>query len=145
MNLNTRFPIALATAAALFASTAGIVVAADAPQSGTTALAVRAHAGSQSIDVTGSGPANGTVTVTVVSTISRDIPDVVLSRKLVKPNADGSFSAILPIAPGFTPGSIITVYAASSAGGPAMRAQYSPEAPNRGVTVQLDQLPNNVR
>lgn len=145
MKLHTRFPIALATAAVLFTSTAGTIVAADAPQSGTTALAVRPHAGAQSIDINGSGPANGAVTVTLVSTISRDIPDVVLSRKVVKTNADGSFGTTLPIAPGFTPGSIVTVYAVSSAGGPAMRAQFSPDSPNRGVTVPLDQLPTDVR
>lgn len=123
--------------------TAGAEVSAS--PSGMTALTVRPHIGSEAIDVNGRGPSDNALTITLVSTFSLELPDVVLSRTNVVTDAGGAFSAVISIAPGYTRQSIITVYATSTAGGPAVKAQYLVDAPNRGVVVPLDQLPRSVR
>jgi hypothetical protein len=110
-----------------------------------SSLLVKPHIGAEAIDVSGRGPAVSTLTITLVSTFSSDLPDVVLSRTSVETDAGGSFSTVISIAAGYVRQSILTVYATSSAGGPAVMAQYLVDAPNRGVVVPLDQVPSAVR
>lgn len=109
------------------------------------ALTVQAHPGAEAIDVSGYGASNQIVKITLLSTVSIDVPDAVLSRTVVNTNGDGLFTATISIAPGFTRGSIITVYAVPDGGSAAAKAQFDPDAPNRAVSIPLDQIPRSVR
>ena len=106
---------------------------------------MKAHPGSEAIDVSGYGPSNQSVKITLLSTVSIDVPDAVLSRTIVGTNGDGVFTATISIAPGFTRGSIITVYAVPEAGSTAAKVRFDPDAPNRSIVVPLDQIPRSVR
>jgi hypothetical protein len=97
------------------------------------------HVGSEAIDVSGTFEPHRPLSITLVSTISRDLPDVVLSRTIVVPDVGGAFSVTLPIAPGFTRGSVITVFASPLSGGPAARATYRPDFPNVGTPFDEEQ------
>ena len=134
------------TAFALMALTPiGALAATSVLPNATASLTVAPHIGSESIDVSGHGFPSHALTITLVSTFSYDVPDVVLSRTIVVTDADGAFSAVISIASGFTRGSAITVYATTPAGASATAARYFPDAPNRGVVVPLDQVPKAVR
>jgi hypothetical protein len=108
-------------------------------------LLVQAHPGAEAIDVSGHGSSGQVLTVTLVSTLDRDLPDVVLSRTSLKADASGVFTGAISIAPGFTRGSIITVYVTSFGSSSAATARYLPDAPNRGVVIPLDNVPRSVR
>jgi hypothetical protein len=83
------------------------------------------------------------VQITLEATFSRDMPDVVLTRETVLPDGSGNFTAIMPIAPGFFRGSVITVVATTPPSGPSTSARYMVGAPN--VTVPPDNLPHTVQ
>ena len=85
------------------------------------------------------------LTITLVSTFDLDIPDVVLSRHWITVDRNGAFAATVSIAPGFTRGSIITVYVMSHNSATAASAKYLPDSPNRGVVIPLDEVPRSVR
>jgi hypothetical protein len=116
-----------------------------APSSGITSLTVQQHPKAVAIDVSGRGTPGEILTVTLVSTIDLDIPDVVLSRTPITVDRNGAFSASVSIAPGFTRGSIITVYVTSRNSSTAATAKYLPDSPNRGVVIPLDDVPRAVR
>jgi hypothetical protein len=116
-----------------------------APSSGITSLLVHQHPRSVAIDVSGHGTPGDALTITLVSTIDIDIPDVVLSRHWITVDHNGAFAATVSIAPGFTRGSIITVYVTSRSSSTAATATYLPDSPNQGVVIPLDQVPRSVR
>jgi hypothetical protein len=124
------------------AATAPTSVPIGPPQpSVVSSLEIRPHTGAEAIDVSGQATAGSVVTVTLVSTFSVDLPDVVLSRSYIDADARGSYSATLSIAPGFTRGTFITVLATTTDGGPTLKARYFVDAPNHGVVVPLDLMP----
>ena len=145
---NSAIPLAMSLLAMCFApvgsnaATAPASAQAGPPQpSVVSSLEIRPHTGAEAIDVSGHATAGSVVTVTLVSTFSVDLPDVVLSRSYVDADARGSYSATLSIAPGFTRGSFITVLATTADGGPTLKARYYVDAPNHGVVVPMDQVP----
>lgn len=106
--------------------------------SGPISLDVRPQLGSEAIAVSGHAPSGAPVTITLLATISADLPTVVLSRHDVQPDANGQFSAIIPTAPDYLRGSIIRVLATSFAGATPASATITVDAPNAGVTVPFD-------
>jgi hypothetical protein len=121
---------------------------AQAPDGNTTpngavTLDITPVLGSQTLAVAGHAPAGSAVTLTAYVTISRDLPDVVLHRRTVRVNDAGTFSTIVPIAPGFFPEAIVTVVATARPSGTSVSARYTVGPPN--VTVPPDNLPYNVR
>ena len=138
-------PLTVIALMAMLAAPVGAGAQTTAPSSEVSSLSVKPHLGAEAIDVSGHGPADSTLTITLVSTFSADLPDVVISRTRVATDAGGSFNAVISIAPGYVRQSILTVYATSNAGARAAKAQYIVDAPNRGVVVPLDQVPSAVR
>ncbi len=61
------------------------------PYRGTMTLSCRQLPGSNSLEITGSGPASSSVTVTLRAAISRDLPFVTVSRIVVPTQPDGSY------------------------------------------------------
>jgi hypothetical protein len=103
-------------------------------------IAVARHAGAEAIDVSGTAPAGRALSITVISTPNKDLPDVVISRSLVVPNANGAYSATLSIAPAFMRGSVITVIASPLTGGPAVRVTYPVDWPVFSTPLDKDHL-----
>lgn len=142
--MRVRNSVTVLAIASLAVVPGGLRAAGTDGGSGRPALVVRAHAGAEAIDVSGFGPSNQMVKVTLLSTWSIDVPDAVLSRTIVMTNGDGRYAATISIAPGFTRGSVITVYVLP-ASGPTVSARYDPTAPNAGSVVPLDRVPSSVR
>jgi hypothetical protein len=140
-----RYPYAASAARTL--PIGGLAVAADTtPVTGAiTALSVSQVAGQQEIAVGGKAPANLPITLTLVSTFSVELPDVVLSRHEVTVDADGTFKTNVTIASGYFRGSILTLVATSLPGISSAKTQIVMKAPNDSVSIPADQSPSSIR
>jgi hypothetical protein len=105
--------------------------------SGPITVDVRQQQGSEALDVTGHAPSGSPVTITLLATISPDLPTVVVSRHDIQPDANGQFQAVIPTAPDYLRGSILRVVATSAGATPAS-ATLTVGAPNAGVAVPFD-------
>jgi hypothetical protein len=131
-------------AAALMSLPAGASAEVSQQMSERMSLVVQPHAGVEAVDVSGRYLPGRTLKVTLVETIDRDLPDVVLSRTLLRTDAAGAFAAEISIA-GYTRGSIVTVYVAAPGRRSIAGARYYPDAPNHGAVTPFDQIPRDVR
>lgn len=131
-----------ALASAPAAASASLVAQAPNPAVPPRAitLAVKPVVGAEALAISGTAAAGNAVQLTLFATFSRDVPDVVLSRQTVLPDAGGAFAATMPIAPGFFREAVITVVATPSTG-PSASARVTVGAPN--VTVPPDNAPRN--
>jgi hypothetical protein len=113
---------------------------------GTISLDVRQLPGTLDLAVAGTAPPSAPITVTLKETFWTELPDVVLNRSDIDADADGHFAAVVPYAPGYWDGGIITVVASSSLPGvTTAAAKIVLKAPNVGVTVPAQQIPKNIR
>jgi hypothetical protein len=106
--------------------------------SGPITLEVHPQQGSEALAVSGHAPSAAPVTITLLATISPDLPTVVVSRHDVQPDANGQFQATLSIASDYLRGSTLRVLATSTAGATPASATITVGAPNAGVTVESD-------
>jgi hypothetical protein len=134
---------------ALFAAVSALIApigapGADAPAAprGVTVIATRV-VGAEAVTITGTGPAAQPLEAALYATFSRDIPDVLLSRRAVPTDAQGRYSATVPIASAFFRSAIVTVVVRSLPAGPSARATFQVGAPN--VSAPPDDLPASVR
>jgi hypothetical protein len=102
---------------------------------GTIVLNVEPLEGAEALLVTGQAPPSATVMITLLATLSSDIPNVVLSRHNLTAEPDGKFQAIVPIAPDYMRDSFIHVLATSSPGVISASAQLLVQVPNKGLKV----------
>jgi hypothetical protein len=98
---------------------------------------VHQTAGSEALTVSGHASAGTPVTITLLATISPDLPTVVVSRHDVQPDANGQFQAVIPTAPDYLRGSLLRVVATSAGSVPASATAIVGQ-PNAGVTVPFD-------
>jgi len=112
-------------------------VAAAPPATGSITLDALRTQGTQALTVTGRAPAGSPVTITLLATISPDLPTVVVSRHDVQPDASGQFEAVISTAPDYLRGSLLQVVATSAGATPASTT-ITLDAPNAGVTVPFD-------
>jgi hypothetical protein len=119
---------------------AGAENSATTDASAHTALTLEARQlqGSEAISVTGKAPAGSQVTITLLATVSKDIPTIVVSRHDVVTDATGHFGAVIPIASAYERGTLLNVLATSVSGVAPAQAQLITGAPNEGVTVPLE-------
>ncbi|HLI96731.1 MAG TPA: hypothetical protein VKT72_11685 [Candidatus Baltobacteraceae bacterium] len=115
---------------------------ADDAAHGSITMEARQLQGAEAIDVEGSAPAGAPVTITLLATVSSDLPTALVSRHDVVTDVNGRFGAIIPIASAYERGIVLQVVATSSSGVASASAQLVTEAPNYGVTVPLEQLPH---
>jgi hypothetical protein len=108
--------------------------------SGKLTVAVRPAIGREGIVIDGTAPGPVPVTLTLVGTISRDLPDVVIRRVTIA--TDGTFHTTLDVAPNIPRGSLITVTANAPGMTPAS-ARVTIGAPNSAFDSPLDYLPKN--
>jgi hypothetical protein len=111
---------------------------------GTIVLNVAPLEGAEALLVTGQAPPSASVMITLLATLSADIPNVVLSRHNLTAEPDGKFQAIVPIAPDYMRDSFIHVLATSSPGVISASAQLLVQAPNKGLTVPGATFPGGI-
>ena len=135
--------IALLAAVAALAAPIG-ASSADAPSapSGVSVTATRV-VGAEAVTITGNGPVAQPLEAALYATFSRDLPDVLLSRRAVPTDAQGHYSMTVPIASAFFRSAIVTVVVRSLPAGPSARATFLVGAPN--VSAPPDDLPPSVR
>lgn len=118
---------------------------AEADAHGAISLDVRQVPGSEAIVVSGQAPSSVPVMLTVLGTLSKDIPDVVVGRHEVASDVSGRFSAIVPIAPDYLRGSILTLVATSLPGVRKASAQFVVGPPNGTLSVPAELVPPGIR
>ena len=116
------------------------------PSSGAIQLNdVHQVAGTYDLSIEGDAPAGAPITLTTKGTFSSEVPTVTL--RVVKLDADpnGHFVAVVPAAPAYFRGGIITVVASSVQGVTDASSQIVLKAPNANVSVPAEQEPKSTR
>ncbi len=117
-----------------------------APLTGAIAgLSVVQTPGDQTLTIAGKAPANLPVTLTVIGTFSSELPDVVLSRRGITADADGTFKTTVPVASGYFRGGVITIEASSLTGITSAKKKLVLVPVNQKVTVPADLEPRGIR
>lgn len=111
---------------------------------GQIALNVVPLEGAEAVIVSGQAPPSAPVRVTLLATLSSDLPNVLLSRHDLTAGPDGKFQAIVPIAPDYLRDSFIHVLATSSPGIISASAQLLVHSPNAGVKVPAEAQPGGI-
>lgn len=114
------------------------------PTHGSIVLNVAPLEGAEALLVTGQAPPLAPIMITLLATLSSDVPNVVLSRHNLTAEADGKFQAIVPIAPDFVRDSFIHVLATSSPGVISASAQLLVHEPNAGIKVPAEAQPGGI-
>jgi hypothetical protein len=112
--------------------------------SGAISLEVHPLEGTEAVVVQGTAPPYAPLTITLMATLSSDIPTVVVSRNDVHTDSNGRFAKIIPIAPDFLRGSIMDVLATSLSGVTPATAQFIVGPPNGKTTVPADNFPGGI-
>lgn len=110
-----------------------------------SALDVRQIPGTQELSVSGRGPANLPITISLVATFSSELPDTTLTRTRVFAGTDGRFRADVTIAPGYFRGAYVTVVASSLPGVRSQSYRLVMKAPNDDVQVPAEQEQRSIR
>ncbi|MGZ3499299.1 MAG: stalk domain-containing protein [Vulcanimicrobiaceae bacterium] len=117
----------------------GAAAAPTAPAvSGSISLDVHPLQGSEAVIVTGHAPPTAPVMITLLATLSSDLPTVVVSRHNISADPDGKFQAIIPIAADFLRGSYLKVLATSVPSVVSASAQVLVGPPSPGLKVPAD-------
>jgi hypothetical protein len=111
---------------------------------GTIVLNVEPLKGAEALIVSGQAPPSAPVMITLLATLSSELPNIVLSRHNLETGPDGRFQAIVPIAPDYVRDSFIRVLATSSPGVISASAQLLVHPPNEGVKVPVDSFPGGI-
>ena len=111
---------------------------------GTIVLNVEPLKGAEALVVSGQAPPSAPVMITLLATLSSELPNIVLSRHNLETGPDGRFQAIVPIASDFMRDSFIHVLATSSPGVISASAQLLVHLPNEGVKVPVDSFPGGI-
>ncbi len=108
---------------------------------GTLSVEARQVAGRDAIAVSGRGPADAPVLVTLTAEISRDLPVVVLSRVLTRVKPDGTYGADIGISSAPPRESVVIATVTSVTGVTSSSARVVLKATSPSVTSPLDKLP----
>jgi hypothetical protein len=111
---------------------------------GTIVLNAMPLQGAEAVLVTGQAPPQAPVMITLLATLSSELPNVLLSRHDLTAGPDGKFQAIVPIAPDYMRTSLIHVLATSLPGVISASTQLLVHAPNAGVQVPTDEFPGGI-
>ena len=117
------------------------IASTDTSAHGTVSLEARQLQGAEAIDVEGAAPPNAPVTITLLATVSYDVPTIVVSRHDVVTDVNGRFGAVIPIASAYERGTLLEVLATSVPGVGSASANLVTGMPNKGVIVPLERRP----
>ncbi len=124
------------------ARTGSVIRPVAATASGSLTISARAVTGREAISIDGTAPASVPVTLTLVGSISRDLPDV-LVRRITLVSDGSTFHATVPVAPAMPRGSHVTITATSLPGIAPVSASVLIDAPNPGLDSKFDHLPKD--
>jgi hypothetical protein len=111
---------------------------------GTMTVTIGPVQGKEAVSIEGKAPAMAPVTLRLYGTYSRDLPDVFLNRRDILADASGHFSAVVPVAPDFWRGTVLTVTASSPDAATSATAKTNLVVPNQGIVgLPGDDLPNH--
>ncbi len=116
-----------------------VVAQSDISAHGAITLEAQPLQGAEAISIDGTAPPNAPVTITLLATVSSDVPTIVVSRQDVVTDVNGRFGAVIPIASAYERGTILKIVATSLPGVVPASAQLVINAPNPGVNVPLEQ------
>jgi hypothetical protein len=111
---------------------------------GTIVLNVTQLQGAEALLVTGSAPPSAPVLITLLATLSSELPNILLSRHDLTAGPDGKFQAIVPIAPDYMRDSYIHVLATSTPGVVSASTQLLVKEANAGVKIPVDAFPGGI-
>jgi len=114
------------------------------PASGPVSISATQVPGQPKLAVRGTAPAGSSLTLTLQESITKEVPDIVVSRQAVQAGPDGRFTAAMPIAPAFFGGALLKVIAVT-ASGETTSAPITLKRFNEDATIEADQLPKGVR
>ena len=129
----------LPTVLLAFAVLAGMQVPCSAA-GGTLTIAVRPHAGSESLDITGTAPAGAYVDLVLYGTVSADLPVVRLNHLSAQAGAAGTYALTVAVAPNFVRGSVLTITASTPDGASAV-ARTTILGPDSEYIPNMDAIP----
>ena len=112
-----------------------------APITGSLSVEARQVAGRDAIAVSGRGPADVPVFVTLTGEISRDLPVVVLARITTRVKPDGSYEADIGISSAPPPDTVVIATVTSVTGVKSSSARVVLKATSPAVNSPLDKLP----
>lgn len=112
-----------------------------APMTGALSVEARQVAGRDAIAVSGRGPADAPVLVTLTAEISRDLPVVVLSRVATRVKPDGTYGADIGISSAPPRESVVIATVTSVTGVKPSSARVVLKATSPTVSTPLDKLP----
>jgi hypothetical protein len=115
-----------------------------APIRGTIVLNVTQLQGAEALLVTGTAPPGAPVMITLLATLSSEVPNVLLSRHDLTAGSDGKFQAIVPIAPDYMRESFINVLATSLPGIASAKSQLLIHSANNGIQVPVEIYPGGI-
>lgn len=115
-----------------------VTVAQSSASASTLTLRASQAPGRYAILVDGTAPAALPVRITLTGEISRDIPVVTLSSVTLA--TDGTFHAVLPIAPSMPRDSVVIVTATSLSGASLATARVIVGSPNPQLDTRFDHL-----
>ena len=101
--------------------------------------------GDQALHVEGQATPYAAITLTLVSKLSRSIPDVIVSRMHVSADKSGQFSGRVAIAPVFFTGSLYTIVAATDANTSRSVTTVVSEFPNGHSKVPSEEMERGMR
>lgn len=101
----------------------------------STLLALSQVPGSYHIAVSGKAPPSTPLVLTLLGTVSSDVPDVVVNRRTIVTDTAGNFYVEVAPAGDYFREGLMTVVAASPAGAVFARSQIVLKAPNAGLSV----------
>ncbi|TAM91506.1 hypothetical protein EPN42_03545 [bacterium] len=122
---------------------AGLLLTALMPNSGRAATAsltlhVEPVVGTQAVQVHGTGPASGSVTIALYDTISQDLPTVLVASRTLAVGSDGRFDVEMRTAPAYMPGSLLTVVASAAPGAAQAQTTLVLRPPNAPLSIPVE-------
>jgi hypothetical protein len=111
---------------------------------GTIVMNVTQLKGAEALMITGQAPPSAPIRITLLATLSSDLPNVLIGRHDINSGSDGTFQAIVPIGPDYIQQTFLHVTATSGPGVTPASAQILVDAPNAGVKVPWEQIPGGI-
>lgn len=136
-SLASRYPNAVDAVPAA----AGTASAQAAPLTGTISLTLTADDSREAVVVSGKAPPSIPITVTITGRISRDIPDVLVSRTSLTSDETGAFKRSITIAPLYFRDAQLTFTASSLGAIRPATGTITIIAPNAKHTMPADNTP----
>lgn len=111
---------------------------------GTIVMNVTQLKGAEALMITGQAPPSAPIRITLLATLSTELPDVLIGRHDITSAQDGTFQAIVPIGPDYIQQTFLHVTATSGPRVTPASAQILVDAPNAGVKVPWEQIPGGI-